>query len=111
MRRFSNFFFIVLIALCYFSATYYGNLTTPDSHFYIETAKNLFYKAELVGAESQPLLFWPPLYPLILSIGVPWMNFYIKIIHFISLCLVFFIWRRIAKENLYSKTLLDLYSI
>lgn len=46
----------------------YGTAVSPDSIFYISTARNLAEGNGLISFDGAPLILWPPLYPIILAI-------------------------------------------
>ena len=59
---------IVLSLLIQFYVTNCGLLQTHDSHEYLSAAKSFRMHGTLAGSDGTPYVFWPPLFPVILSI-------------------------------------------
>ncbi|MBN2466023.1 hypothetical protein JXD38_10430 [candidate division WOR-3 bacterium] len=60
-------FAIAAVGLVLVATAKYGAGLSPDSVGYIDAARNLLAKKGLVLHTGEPLVWWPPLYPLLLA--------------------------------------------
>ena len=89
-----------LLAAVVFTALFWwqnscGLRLTPDSHQYIAAAKSLIKSGELLNVEGSPLVHWPPLYSLILTVSAENFQFSHRWVHYFSLILSVFIWLKL----------------
>lgn len=71
----------VLFALLYGIATREGNRNGQDSRLYKGAAANMYHHHKLLDADGDPLIYHAPLYPLLLSVGVPMLPVFIWLLH------------------------------
>ena len=89
--------------LLYFFATWHGNLYSSDSQYYQKIAKNIRASGQINIATEKPLVYWPPLYPIILSIGLGHFGIYVKLLHFACAVIILLIWFCLGQEFLDEK--------
>jgi hypothetical protein len=59
---------VVMVALATMAwAQYCGLLLTHDSHQYLAAAQSFAASRQFTGADGAPITYWPPLFPIILS--------------------------------------------
>ncbi len=95
---------VFLFTAFYFIATQQGNLKTRDSLNYLAIAKNISTGNGFYDASGAPLTYWPPLYPLILSVGIHHPAIFIFLLHLLSMWGIIFLWLLIAQSILKSQT-------
>jgi hypothetical protein len=61
----------ILALSCYLIASGGKIGITPDSYYYLAAAENWAYNGQLIDHQGNVYANWPPLYPLLLSLGVP----------------------------------------
>ncbi len=83
-------------------ATRQGNLKTNDSRNYLAIARNLAAGNGFADADGDPVVYWPPLYPLVLRLGVDHPGAFVFGLHLLCMGGVFFLWLRMAGRQLES---------
>ncbi len=92
----------VLFTLLYALATREGNRNGQDSVLYKGTAANIYYHRQLLDADNDPLMYHAPLYPLLLSVGIPFLPVYIWLLHLGSGLGILCLWTAVARQYLRS---------
>jgi hypothetical protein len=90
----------VLFTLLYALATREGNRNGQDSALYKGAAANIYYHQQLRDADNDPLTYHAPLYPLLLSVGIPFLLVYIWLLHLGSGLGILCLWTAIARHYL-----------
>lgn len=90
-------------------ATRQGNRQTNDSRNYLAIAQNLAAGNGFADADGDPVVYWPPLYPLVLRLGVDHPGAFVFGLHLLCMGGVFFLWLRMAGRQLESPGLMPLY--
>lgn len=98
--RFRLYFCLSLFALFYVLACASGNKTTYDSLAYLAAAKSLSEGMGLLNQFGAPYVAWPPLYPLVLSAGIGWIQTFVFFLHLLCGLGTLFLWAKIAKSSL-----------
>lgn len=98
--RFRLYGCLSLFALFYVLACASGNKTTYDSLAYLAAAKSLSEGMGLLNQFGAPYVAWPPLYPLLLSAGVGWMQPFVFLLHLLCGLGTLFLWAKIAEASL-----------
>jgi hypothetical protein len=93
-------FVCTTITLLYSISTFHGNKMSSDSEWYLSIAKNISKKGELVGPKGVEIIYWPPLYPLILSLGSNNLFDFIRVLHLVVFLGSTLTWLSIAREFL-----------
>jgi hypothetical protein len=83
-------------------ATRQGNLKTNDSRTYLAIARNLAAGNGFADADGDPVVYWPPLYPFVLRLGVDHPGAFVFGLHLLCMGGVFFLWLRMAGRQLES---------
>ncbi|HEX8532368.1 MAG TPA: hypothetical protein VF646_20175, partial [Cytophagales bacterium] len=83
-------------------ATWRGNLQTNDSRNYLAIARNLAAGNGFADAEGDPVVYWPPLYPLVLRVGAGHPGAFVFGLHLLCMGGVFLLWLRLAGRQLAS---------
>lgn len=107
--RFRLFFCLSLLTLFYMLACASGNKTTYDSLAYLAAAKSLSEGMGLLNQFGAPYVAWPPLYPLVLSAGVGWIQTFVFLLHLLCGLGTLFLWDKIAMSRLRTAWLQFLY--
>ncbi|MGF1636445.1 MAG: hypothetical protein ACFCUU_05185, partial [Cyclobacteriaceae bacterium] len=94
---------LIIATALYLVATKNGNILTYDSCNYIGAAQNYAEKGELLTLNGETLIFWPPLYPLILSLSYPYIQQFVKIFNLLCLLGISTCWWELSK--VYFKTI------
>ncbi len=81
-------------------ATRQGNLQTNDSRNYLAIAQNLAAGNGFADADGDPVVYWPPLYPLVLRLGTDHPGAFVFGLHLLCLGGVFLLWLRMAGRQL-----------
>jgi hypothetical protein len=93
----------------YLIATRGGNLKTNDSLNYLAIARNLAAGNGFYDANGDPVVYWPPLYPLVLRLGINHPGAFVFGLHLLCMGGVFFLWLRMAGRQLESPGYVLLY--
>jgi len=97
-RKYGFFFLLgVLFSGSYLIATNHGNLKTFDSRLYQSVARNIREAGRINVSEKEPLAHLSPLYPLLLSLGLPRVDRYVFWLHLISAWVVIGVWIRMSE--------------
>lgn len=92
--------FILVFAGFYFIATWAGNHHTPDSWMYVDIARNLRNGVGLRDGNGDPMIYWGPLYPIILAVGITHLDRYVWLLHLWCLTASIWLWLRLGKPYL-----------
>lgn len=92
-------FCLALFALLYALACGGGNKLTYDSMAYLAAAESI-REGMLLNQFGQPYVSWPPLYPLLLSVGMGWMESFVFLFHLLCALTTLYLWDRLAAEVL-----------
>lgn len=99
-QRFHLYFCLALFGLFYLLACTSGNKLTYDSQAYLAAAKSLREGMGLLNQFGKPYVAWPPLYPVILSLGIDWIEGYVFLLHLLCGLGTIYLWGKIAEEVL-----------
>jgi hypothetical protein len=88
-----------------------GINTTSDSEFFKILAESFYNNGTLVHPEFGEILYWPPLYPIILSAGIRYFDMYVIVLHFICGIAIIYIWMILSKEFFRDKFLFITFNI
>jgi hypothetical protein len=83
-------------------ATRQGNLQTNDSRNYLAIAQNLAAGNGFADADGDPVVYWPPLYPLVLRVGIGHPGAFVFGLHLLCMGGVLLLWLRMAGRQLAS---------
>jgi hypothetical protein len=99
LRKYGFFFLLGgLFSGIYLIATNHGNLKTFDSGVYQAVARNVREAGRVNVSEKETLAHLSPLYPLLLSLGLPQIDRFVFWLHLISVWTVIGVWLRISEE-------------
>jgi hypothetical protein len=89
-----------VFTILYLVATAHGNQYSADSIYYRAIAENLYYRGKLYVPGDEPLVYWPPLYPLLLIPGLAFFGKYVFGLHLLCMWGVIVGWCRVANESM-----------
>ena len=74
---------------------------TADSKHYINVAQQIYQNGFITIWKNEQLVYWPPLYPIVLSFIIETESFYsLKILHFLLAVSILTIWEKISIDIL-----------
>jgi hypothetical protein len=103
-KHLSLVFAAFIFSIVYFLAINNGLNFTADSRHYINVAEQIYQNGFISIWKNEELVYWPPLYPIILSFLLKPDNLiFLKVFNYLISLLTMFLWNRIASIFLHDQ--------
>ena len=96
----SRIFQLICLVLIYMICAIPALEFTSDSNLYLIIAENVALYGKIIDQNGVEIVYWPPLYPIIISLGYPNLEFWVLVLHGLALIISSSLWTSIFRQLL-----------